>query len=126
MRKHIAVLMIALMALSPGAHAQVKGDWAMVPEGDKCTYSLTNVVSSTQTNTTLTFDRDVKAIYIQNTDTANEIWVDLNDGVATAGTDGETRIDPEENRSWFGFQTHKIGIINDSGETSEVLVDVCW
>jgi hypothetical protein len=80
----------------------------------------------TATNTTLTFTKDTKALFIYNRG-ANEVYVDPRDGVAVASdANGGIRIEAGESRDLSAFQTRSVGIICSTTETSTVQVDVCY
>lgn len=126
MKKFVIALLVSLLSLSPAVFAESNGRWNTEVELAKCTHYEVDIVASTDTNTPLTYARDSKAVYVENTDATNEVWIDLDDGVATAGSGNEIRLDAGQNRSVNGFQTHKIGVINSSSETATVKVEVCW
>lgn len=93
----------------------------------QCENYIASVESATDSNTAVTLvtpPYTTKAIYVQNTG-SHEVWIDFDDDTATVGTDDEMRLDAGESRALVGFKTSKIGLICDTGESTEVLVEAC-
>ena len=122
----LTVLCLACLAPQRG-YAETKdgyntGDW------QRCTTGVfKNAISVSATNTQLTFTRDSKALYIKNTGDTNEMYVDPRDGTAAAtDDDGGIKIEAGKDIELSQFQTHKLGLIASSGETTTAQVIACW
>lgn len=126
MNKIFTLFAVLLLCFSVNVFADGSEDFT-VQQVSQCSNFVGSVESITDSNTTValfTAPYTTKALQVINTG-ANEIWVDVDDATATAGTDDETRIDPGQSRAWNGFKTSNIGIICSSGETSEAVVEAC-
>jgi len=116
----------AILLISNIAYAQTKDAYNR-DEFTRCTFGEFDAsVAVTDTNTQLTFTKDTKALFIKNRGT-DEVYVDPRDGVAVASDDdGGIFIDGGESRDLSSFQTHKLGLIASSAESTTVQVDVCY
>lgn len=92
----------------------------------QCTHYESEEVSATDSNTTVTFGKTTKAIYVENIGDTNEVYIDVNDGTATVGTGEEILLEAGRNQSLAGFKTIAIGVVCDSAETTTVLVEGCY
>lgn len=126
MKKVIALALVLMFVCSGSVWAKTYNDYN---EQDflRCDGGeFQGAVAITDVNTTLTFTKDSKAVYVFNRG-ANEVYVDPRDGVAVADNDnGGIRIEPNESRDLSAFQTRSIGIIASAAETATVQVDVCY
>ena len=125
MKKVICFLMIALMALTIPVYAKSFESYT-AQQILQCEKMETEEIAATQANTSLSFTRTTKALYIENLDSTNEVYVDLNDDTAVADADEAVVIDAGANRSYSGFKTKTIGFICDTGETATVRVEACF
>lgn len=97
-------------------------DWLRCSTGE-----FQNNISVTQTNTKLTFGQDTKALYVKNTGSTNEMYVDPRDGVALASdSNGGIKLNAGEDIELSSFQTRSVGLIASSGETTTAQVVACW
>jgi hypothetical protein len=123
MKKLFALLILGLILIPTVVFATSRGDDPTFERYMKCDNYTARQIAVTATNTTLTFSRDTKAIYVENIG-SNEIYWDPADGVAVADTN-HSKLEPDDNRSVSQFATLAIGFICSAGETSTVLVEVC-
>lgn len=125
MKKLIAVL-LALTLFAQPVLAANKFDSYNEREWLRCTtMEINNAVAVTDTNTNVAFNRDAKAIYVENIG-ANELYLDVSDGIAVASATGGILIPAGDNRSISSFQTRSIGLITSAAETTTAFVEVCY
>lgn len=121
------ILLIIFLIICTPVFADTKNgynsnDWLKCDTG-----VFKNAESISDTNTMLTFSKDTKALFIKNTGDTNEMYVDPRDGVAVASNDnGGILIEAGENIELSQFQTHKVGLIASSGESTTAQVIACW
>lgn len=92
----------------------------------QCENYETEEIAVTSTNTTFSFTRTTKAVYVENTGSTHEAYIDLNDGTAVADADLALVLEPGANRSVSGFKTKTIGLIASAGESTTVRVEACF
>ena len=115
-----------LLLLSPFVSYGESFDDYRVEDVLQCTtWNLNNNVSVGDTNSQVTFTKDTKAIYIENSG-SNELYYDPTDGIAVANGTGGDKLEPGESRSWNGFKTRSVGVIASSGESTTAKVVGCY
>ena len=119
----VLVATILVLGVSPAYARSMEGYTAEAMA--QCTYYESEEVSATDSNTTVTFAKTTKAIYIENIGD-NEVYIDVNDDTATVGTGEEIKLEAGRNRSLAGFKTIAVGVICDTAETTTVLVEGCY
>lgn len=126
MKKMLVFLTLLVWCISGIALADGNEDFTL-QQVSQCTNYVASIESITDSNTTVTLFTApyvAKAIYVENLGD-NEAWVDFDDGLATAGTEDEIRLDPAGTRSLSGFKTSTIGIVASTGEATTVQVEAC-
>lgn len=120
------IILVVLLLLSPFvAYADSFDDYRVEDVLQCTTWNVNNDVSVTDTNSQVTFTKDTKALYVENSG-SNELYYDPVDGVAVANGTGGDKLEPGESRSWSGFKTRTVGLIASSGETSSAKVVGCY
>lgn len=126
MKKLLGLVLALTLGMSVLAYAQTK-DVYNSDEFARCTTGeFDGSVAVTDTNTQLIFAKDTKALFVKNRGT-DEVYVDPRDGIAVASDDdGGILILANESRDLSSFQTHKLGLIASTAESTTVQVDVCY
>jgi len=120
--KRLGIFALLFLCFAPVLWCKSFDDYT-IRQVSQCTkYTGNSSVNVTDVSTVVTFTKDTKAIYIENTGN-NELFFDLNDGTATTS---DYKLEPGENRSFVGFKTRTVSIICSSGETTTATVEVCY
>lgn len=96
--------------------------WDSMRQSTECE---NETVSVTDVNSTVSYTKTSKSVYIENTGSTDEAYVDVNDGIATVGWEDEIKLRPGADRQINGFKTTEIGLICDTGESTTVFVETC-
>jgi len=126
MKKLIGLTLALVFSFNTLVYAVEKNAYSS-EEWERCsTGEFDASVTVTDVNTSITFTKDTKALFINNRG-ANEVYADPRDGIAVASDDdGGIFIDAGESRDLSSFKTHRLGLIASSGESTTVQVDVCY
>lgn len=129
MKKLIAGLVLSGLLIVIGlvgrVHAKSFRSYTAAQMG-QCSYYETEDISATDTNTSFSFVRTTRGIYIENTGSTHEVYINLNGSPAVADADLSMVLEPYDNRSIAGFTTKTIGIICATAETTTVRIEGCF